>query len=111
MSDLEVLSELTTAENDYKKKVSDAETKATKIVAQARSDAELIKKKGLDDYKKSKDERTKLFEGKVKKEREERYNKGVAELDKQHPVDNPNTIKAVEWLLESFEGWLTLKGG
>ena len=111
MSDLNVLAELKKAEESYRSRIDKAKKKAERILSGARNDANTIIKEGLTKGTRDREEDMRAFEEKVQTERKERLDKGKAELLKQHPDDNENIDKAVEWLVDSIPGWLSMRGG
>ena len=111
MSDLEILAELSKAEAKYQLRVDEAKKKADRMVLEDQNQATVMVKQGKDDFKRTREERSINLRKAVQDERKKRYEDGIAQLNKQHPEDNPNLDKAVTWLIESYEGWLALKGG
>ena len=111
MSDLKILAELTVAEKNYRSRIEKAEKTAERILIEARNEANNIKKEGKIKEKQAHDKRVLSFKKNIEAERKKRYDEGIVKLDQQHPEDNENIDKSVEWLLDSIIGWLSMKGG
>ncbi len=108
MTDLDLLKELAEAEKNAKKRVEEAEEKAERIVAQAKRRVEREEKVLEESFKGKKRMRIKEARKEIQAKKENMLEEGVRDLESEHPDSNEKIDKSVDWVVDSFQGWLKI---